>query len=75
MSDLQWKDCSVKQLQGETIDIVLTQVHYVMWCDHTLHAVKGIGAGYIERMIEALALKDEFIGKLPPGPEPTKVGL
>eukprot|EP00961_Rhodomonas_salina_P099507 1338584-Rhodomonas_salina.1 len=60
MSDLPWKDCSVKQLQGETIDTVLTQAHYVMWCDHTLRAVKGIGTGYIEQMIEALALQDDL---------------
>eukprot|EP00961_Rhodomonas_salina_P161166 2169693-Rhodomonas_salina.2 len=37
-----------------------------MWCNHTLRAVKGIGAGYIEQMIEALALlvKDELVPML-----------
>eukprot|EP00961_Rhodomonas_salina_P016483 221869-Rhodomonas_salina.1 len=66
MSDLRWKDCSVKQLQGETIDTVLTQAHYVMWCDHTLCVVKGIGAGYIKQMIEVLALQDDLIPMLVP---------
>eukprot|EP00961_Rhodomonas_salina_P204991 2767389-Rhodomonas_salina.1 len=66
MSDLLWKDCSVKQLQGETIDTVPTQEHYVMWCNHTLRAVKGIGAGYIKQMIEALALQDDLIPMLVP---------
>eukprot|EP00961_Rhodomonas_salina_P202784 2735654-Rhodomonas_salina.1 len=66
MSDLRWKDCSIKQLQGETIDTVPTQAHYVMWCDHTLRATKGIGAGYIKHMIEALVLKDELVPMLVP---------
>eukprot|EP00961_Rhodomonas_salina_P250868 3391171-Rhodomonas_salina.1 len=66
MSDLRWKDCSIKQLQGETIDTVPTQAHYVMWCNHTLRATKGIGAGYIEHMIEALAQKNELVPMLVP---------
>eukprot|EP00961_Rhodomonas_salina_P090084 1211733-Rhodomonas_salina.1 len=66
MSELRWKDCSVKQLQGETVDTVPTQAHYVMWCNHTLRVVKGIGAGYIEQMIEALALQDELVPMLVP---------
>eukprot|EP00961_Rhodomonas_salina_P239175 3231182-Rhodomonas_salina.1 len=61
MSDLLWKDCTIKQLQGETADTVLTQVHYVMWCNHTLCVTKGIGAGYMEEMIDALSKQDELI--------------
>eukprot|EP00961_Rhodomonas_salina_P174516 2353920-Rhodomonas_salina.1 len=37
-----------------------------MWCDHTLCAVKGIGAGYIEQMIKALALQDDLVPMLVP---------
>eukprot|EP00961_Rhodomonas_salina_P254703 3441881-Rhodomonas_salina.1 len=66
MSDLQWKDCSIKQLQGETVDTVPTQAHYVMWCYHTLRATKGIGVGFFEQMIEALTLQDELIPMLVP---------